>query len=499
MPDPQMTPGAWLEFLGPKLDYQWKCIHEFEEYFNGDHKLSFATAKFREAFSRFFPPMANNWMKLVCEAPASRLKVMGFRMNPDPSKPDWDQVADDEAWDIWQANNMDAISRQVHVDSIKLSLSFVMVSPPSPENFDLPLLTAEHPEQVFVYCDPANRRRRFAALKRWIDDIDKHMYATLYLPKEIHKFVSSSEFKPGQKVQWKRREDDPGGPNPLGVVPIIPVENTPDTKYGGRSDLEVAIPIQDAINKLCLDMQVSSEYHAFPQRWVSGWEKALGPDGLELTGRQVEIATGQSRLLRAESPETKFGQFQSGNVDNYIKPIELYVDHLAAMTQTPAYYLKGKMANLSADALHAADAGLVDRVRAKIDGGFSDAWEEIIRTAFLAKGDKEKGRAFKAEAIWADPETKSLAQTTDAAVKWRQSLSLPLEVCWQLLGMSPQQIQMCKTMMGLPESPAEWKKAFDAGQGNPVDGRGLPPAEAQALAATARPAEAPTTPTHTPD
>lgn len=471
--DPQLSPGAWLEFLNKKLDEQWRCIEEFDDYYNGEHKLSFATAKFREAFARYFPPMANNWMKLVVDAPTSRLKVMGFRMNPDPNKPDWDQVADEDAWGFWQANSMDMVSRMVHLDAIKLSIAHVMVSPPTPENNDKPLITPEHPSQCYVYLDPANRRRRLAAIKRWVDEIDEKAYATIYLPDEIIKFESVEKWKVGKKISWRRRSDDPGGKNPIGVVPIIPIENTPDMTWGGRSDLEVAIPIQDAINKLCLDMQVSSEYHAFPQRYATGWETATDANGKPLTAREVEVATGQSRMIRAQSPETKFGQFAPGDVNNYIVPIEMYVDHLAAMTQTPAYYLKGKMANMSADALHAADAGLVDRCMAKIEGGFSDGWEEVIRTAFLADGDKERGKAFMAEAIWDDPETKSLAQVTDAAVKWRTQLSVPLEVCWQLLGFSPQQIQMVKEMMGLPESPAKWNELNQAGL-NPIDDRGFP-------------------------
>ena len=98
-----------------------------------------------------------------------------------------------------------------------------------------------------------------------------------------------------------------------------------------------------------------------------------------------------TRLVRAESRETTFGSFAPGNVDNYIKPIELYIDHLAAQTQTPVYYLKGRLANLSADAMHAADQGLVDRVNGKILA-YSDPWEEIMRTAFLAINDQKRGR-----------------------------------------------------------------------------------------------------------
>src|SRR5580765_7264580 len=133
------------------------------------------------------------------------------------------------------------------------------------------------------------------------------------------------------------------------------------------------MPIQDMVNKLCLDMMLSSEYHAYPQRWAAGWEQVYDSSGNAVPGDQVEVKVGQSRLVRANSPDTKFGTFEVGEVDNYIKPIEMYVAHLAAVTQTPAYYLKGKMANLSAEALHAADAGLIDRCRHKILS-FSDGW-----------------------------------------------------------------------------------------------------------------------------
>ena len=59
-----------------------------------------------------------------------------------------------------------------------------------------------------------------------------------------------------------------------------------------------------------------------------------------------------------------------------------------------------------------------------------------------------------AETIWADPETKSMQSVAQAVVMWRQSLSVPLEICWQELGFSPQVIAQAKSVMGLPDRPA---------------------------------------------
>jgi hypothetical protein len=467
---PPSTPQDWLQYLEPKLDDQLERIQEPDAYYDGRQRLQFATQKFREAFARYYAPLANNWCRLVVDAPVSRMEIQGFRFDPDRAAQTWELDADADAWKIWQSNNFDAVSRIVHTDACKLGMSYVLVAPPDEEDIynPWPIMTGEHPSQCFTFSDPANANRRLAGIKRWADDFDNHAYATVYLPDSVSHFRSERPLRTpsaGQqaevviydqagraipstlsKVQWQPIGQDP---NSIGVVPLVAIYNNPDLLEGGHSDLDTAIPIQDAVNKLCLDMQVSSEFHAYPQRWATGWERAVDDTGRELSSREVEMYLSATRMIRAESHETAFGTFTQGDVNNYILPIELYIDHLAATSQTPAYYLKGKMANLSADALHAADQGLVDRVKGKIVA-YSDPWEEIMRTAFLAKGDLTRGHAQSAEVIWADPESKSLAVLVQAAVQMRQALSVPIEMAWEMLGWSPQKIRQARDLMGLP-------------------------------------------------
>lgn len=87
-----------------------------------------------------------------------------------------------------------------------------------------------------------------------------------------------------------------------------------------------------------------------------------------------------------------------------------------------------------------------------------------MRLAFHAKGDSRRAQASAAETMWADVESRSLAQLVDAAVKLRESLSLPLEMCWQMVGMSPQQIKQAKNIIGLPDKA---QAASGNGGGNP--------------------------------
>ena len=467
---PPSSPQDWLTYLEPKLDDQIALVEEPGAYYDGIQRLAFATQKFREAFARYYSPLANNWMKIVVEAPVSRMEIQGFRFDPDTAKNSWELDADSDAWKMWQANNFDAISRQVHVDACKLGYGYVLVAPPDPDDpyNSAPVMTGEHATQCLVFADPTNPNRRLAAIKRWADDWDNHAYATIWTADQLVQYRSERPIQtPSSSTAHEITIYDARGeaipstssrmswtvmatmPNEIGAVPLHAIVNNPDLLAGGTSDLQAAMPIQDAVNKYCLDMQVSSEFNAYPQRWASGWVRPTDDAGHELSGREIELMMSVTRMIRATDDTTKFGSFATGDVQNYIAPIDMYIDHLAAQTQTPVYYLKGRLANLSADAMHAADQGLVDRVNGKILS-YSDGWEEIMRTAFLAVNDQKRGHAQSAEVIWADPESKSLAVVVQAAVQMRQSLNVPIEMAWELLGWSPQKIRQARDLMNLP-------------------------------------------------
>src|SRR6188474_2856304 len=88
MPPVRRSPGKWIEFLEPRLDYQARRLATFENYYDGEHRLAYATAKFREAFSRWFPPMADNWMQIIVDSSVERLRVQGFRFGEAGTEPD---------------------------------------------------------------------------------------------------------------------------------------------------------------------------------------------------------------------------------------------------------------------------------------------------------------------------------------------------------------------------------------------------------------------------
>jgi len=251
-----------------------------------------------------------------------------------------------------------------------------------------------------------------------------------------------------QETSWVPRSGELAEvPNRLGAVPVIPLENKPGVLGTAHSDLEPAIPLQNAVNKLCTDLIVTSEYGAFPQRVVTGVEVPKDPE----TGQPLlaaEMKAAMSRLWTFKAPDAAVTSLPAADLGNFVTAIEMFVTHLAAQTRTPPHYLLAKLVNMSGDALSVAEAGLVSKCRSKTLF-FSDSWEEAIALALTAAGTEVE--TADCEAIWANPERVAQGQLVDAAVK-KKTLGVPLPVIWLELGYTPEQIE---EMTALEESAQE--------------------------------------------
>jgi hypothetical protein len=88
--------------------------------------------------------------------------------------------------------------------------------------------------------------------------------------------------------------------------------------------------------------------------------------------------------------------------------------------------------------LKATETGLVAKVRRK-QLSFGEGWEEAIRLAFQVEGDKQRAETVEVETIWANPESRLVAETVDAAVKLA-GIGVPRPALWEYVGASPQQV-----------------------------------------------------------
>jgi len=406
-----------------------------DAYYEGDQNLQFATAQFREAFGALFAAEADNWMRIVVDAAVERLHVQGFRFGRQ-------QSADEQAWEIWQANGLDAQAMLVHTEAVKLGESYWLVEP-GPSRDDPPTITGEHPMQVIVAHSPGNRRVRLAALKKWLDE-DGFAYANVYLPAWVAKYrsaepLSSRGARTGGRINWTPIE---GGVNPLGAVPVVTVPNLPTMMGGGQSDIAPVRSDQNAINKLRADMLIGSEYQSFPQRVLLGVEVPRDANGQPI--RAAQLQASKSRLWAFSSPDAKIAEFSAADLGHYVKAREHLIRGFTAKTRVPPYYVNGEIVNASGDALQIADNNLVAKVRLKMPF-LDDAHEDMMRLAFRAIGNTDKAAETTAEVVWKDPETRSFAALVDGAVKLKE-LGIHQELLQERIGMSPQEIARNKAL-----------------------------------------------------
>lgn len=417
---PDLSPEQWRDQLLAALGARKKMITECDAYYRGEHRMAFTTAQYRQHFGNLFGAFADNWCDLVVDASAERLRVEGFRFGEDTA-------ADKEAWEIWQRNKLDAESDMAHVDAIKLGCVYALVGA---DDGGLASIQVEPADQAIVYVDPAQGRHRLAGLRAWVDEWGVE-HCALYLPASINWWR-----REGENAKWT---DDVGsGANPLGVVQLIPLPNSPTLANRlGRSDIERVIPLQNAVNKLCGDMIIASEFAAFPQRWATGIEIPVNPE----TGEKMppKLLGGADRIWGDEHPEARFGNFQVSDLTTYVKAIEMCIQHVAAQTRTPPHYLLGSAGSFpSGESLKATETGLVAKVRRK-QLSFGEGWEEAMRLAFQIQGDQKRAEMVEVETIWANPESRIVAETVDAAVKLA-SIGVPRPALWEYVGASPQQV-----------------------------------------------------------
>lgn len=444
------SPPDILRHLYAEIVRRRRTVDRAFAYYDGDHRLAFASEKFLEAFGGLFGAFADNWCETVVDAVEERLGVQGFRVGDNPK-------ADDNAHRIWQANELDLQSQMAYTDGLVGGAFYATVwqrGESGSADEQTPEITVEPASSAIVLTHPKQPLRRTAGLRLWMDE-EGYEHAELFLPDRVYLFRSQAK-RTGTiidplRLQWtaetypdlvKDLDESSSMANPLGAVPMVPFTNRPRLSRSRRvgwavhSEITSVIPLQDAANKLLADMLIASEFAAYPQRWVTGWE----PDEDEETDAVIapEFRSGPGRTWWTENHEAKFGAFPTVSISQYVQAIELLVQHIASISRTPPHYLRASADRLSGESLKSAETGLVAKVRRKARV-WGAGWEEVMRLAGQVADIPTLAGAESMETIWRDPETRTESEHVDAVMK-KQTLEVPAEQLWEELGYSPEQI-----------------------------------------------------------
>lgn len=427
------SPGWWLRTLNARLTARRSKFDLLDRYDTGEHPLPEGDERCREMFRLFQRKARSNYTGLVVESTLERMHITGFRTGGDSTT-----AVDKEAWRIWQANHLDADSDLVHRSMLVMSHAYVIVGANS-QDTATPIITPEDPRQVIVDVSPVDRRTVRAGLKTYTDDTVGGQVAVVYLPESIHYFVRKG-------VGWEILKDPVV--NDLGEVPVVRFQNRPRLTVDrgnvvfdspgvvdeAMSEFAGIIDIQDRVNDTLLNRLVIAKIQAYRQRWAKG----LATEDEDGNPLDLPFVPGVDLLWAVEDGDVEFGSFEASDLAPMLKAVEADVRDLAAISRTPPHYLLGEIVNASGDALKAAETGLVAKVVER-QRHASESWERVMALAGKYAGHGALQEA-DTETLWKDPESRTMAELADAAVK-KMAAGVPWRQRMEDMGYSPPQIQ----------------------------------------------------------
>jgi len=323
---------------------------------------------------------------------------------------------------IWFRNRMQQRAGEIHKEALKNGDAYAIVW------FDPRGEVRIYPQSagsVTVVYDEETPGRILWAAKIW-GTLDRRTRLNIFYPDRIERYVSRKESEGGLP---DAKEFIPVGPraalpanaargvdldhasqdealqagslrsdiaNPFGIVPVFHFANNADVGCLGQSELAQAIPIQDGLNKSVLDMLVAMEFSAYRQRWASGIEMEYDDDGNALP----PFSAGADRLWVATDPSTTFGDFNTSDLDQFLKVKDSFRIDMASVTGTPLhYFLQNSRGFASGEALKQNEARFLAKVHDR-QASFGAVWAELMSFALRLAG---RGDGIELITNWEDP------------------------------------------------------------------------------------------------
>ncbi len=417
--------------LWPALTTERDRLNRIDKWARWEHDRPAVPRQATAEYRRLAESARTPWLRLVVNSRVQQLYIDGYRRK--------DATTEAPAWTAWQANRMDARQVPLHRATFTYGLAYETVLPGrSPAGQPMPVMRGVSPRRMIaMYEDEGADEWPVIALQADPAKVDgeKGWLLQLYDDEVVHRILTDSTV--GRLTYVTH---DVHG---TGVCPVV--RFTAQLDLEGRADGEVEpyIPIARRINQTTYDRLVVQRFASWVVRTISGMTE---PEGTaeERAARRLELSIED--ILIAEDPDTKFGSLPATSPDGYIAATEHEIHTLSATSQTPAHEMLGQMANLSAEALAAAEASLT-RAITEAQYGLGESHEQSLRLAALGMGDTAGASDTEAQVRWRDMESRSLATAADALGKLAQMLNVPVELLWEKIpGWTQQDVETAKEM-----------------------------------------------------
>ncbi|QKY78548.1 portal protein [Streptomyces phage Dryad] len=290
------------------------------------------------------------------DAVVEKLEIVDIQTND----PDVTEALKDE---VWKANQMQFVHKTAILAAEKFGDAYIFMWPEyqdaegavdesatggEDEQGGELVLTGivasyQSPLKVRVFYDDTNPTLKTHAVKRMKTGKGKQECAWLYLADGTIERYETPVNKCGIEDFVYVEDVD----NPTGQIPFIHLRN--DLPYGQPLHLKAYGP-QNQITKFIVNEVSGSDFNAFPQRYALAKTKGTsGGDDIDWSGTDETVPDGRSNdtvstLVSGPgriwdlSGFDSVGQFNSADVDQYLKPIAKAVELMAVATGTPVYY-----------------------------------------------------------------------------------------------------------------------------------------------------------------
>ena len=422
------------------------------DYWQGKHETPFSPEGTSDEYQQLLQDSPLPLVRLGVKTPVQRLKAGGVRL-------DGAEDVDEEAYRVWEANNLRSRQRIVYTHALVFGHGIVSVWP-DPDNPDTPVIRPEDPRNVHIEPDPDDPFNPLWAVKR-VDKRKRDSFGThitlneayVYEPDAVWKFVSRAG------SQWELEDVFD---NPLGRVPFVMFAPEMDADGSTFSMVDPLLPMQRAIDGMRFDLLLAAQFAAYRQRIISGYDPVLrdedgepifrtnpetGEPILDSDGQPIPIVTnpgrvGVERFLVFPGDATNVFDLPESNLTNYVGALEMLVATFASTAQVPPQYLIGDFKNVSGDLMVATEATLRSLI-SDLQTSFDEGWESVYKLVYIARGDEAPEHV---QTVWEDAEPKSLQVIADASSKMIPN-GAPLQMFLEMMpGANPQKVNRWMTL-----------------------------------------------------
>lgn len=322
-----------------------------------------------------------------------------------------------------------------------------------------------------IFNDPANDLDPIWGLV--IKDGNQTAIELGYLYSETHVY-EVSQTKSG------RYNISTGRPHGNSSCPVSRIALGLDLEGNATGMIETLIEPQNQVNQSSFDVLALQSYNSFATRYISGmstpirrwsqveidnsWPKptpddpdyeakynewlatdkpSAGDPVLDSNGQEIPLPlrVNHKRIVVADDKDTKVGQLDATDVRPLLAGLADRVKYFFSISQTPASYGVGEMANLSAEALNAAEIAKTRRDD-YIKMVLAEGYERNFNLAMELEGYSSRAADESMEIVWRDTDPHSIGMIADAYGKMAEMLDVPVTVLWEdLPNMTPAKLK----------------------------------------------------------